>query len=122
MRSEKAKGEPQVLLCACILRVDPEAQTIALNINILRDKLANSKSELLRNISLNRQIKKKQKRSVITIPYNIPMISTGEQIAEYFSKRWELKQYVYIVPETAPIGGQKCYFYSTDFFDLIKVM
>ena len=88
-------------------------------LNILRDKLANSNNELLRNISLNRQI---IKRSVMTIPYNISMTGIGEQIEEHFSKSWELKQYVYIVPESATINGQKCYIYSKDFGELTKII
>lgn len=88
-------------------------------LNILRTKLAESKSELLRNISLNRQI---IKISVMTIPYNISMTGIGEQIAEHFSKTWELKHYVYTVPETATINGQKCYLYSKDFGELTKVI
>ena len=88
-------------------------------LNIIKDKLAKSKSELLRNISLNRQI---IKRSVMTIPYNISMTGIGEQIAEHFTKTWELKQYVYIVPESATNNGQKCYIYSKDFGELIKII
>ena len=88
-------------------------------LNIIRKKLANSKNELLRNISLNRQI---IKRSVMTIPYNISMTGIGEQIEEHFSKTWELNQYVYTVPETATINGQKCYIYSKDFGELTKVI
>jgi DNA-dependent RNA polymerase len=52
-------------------------------LNIIRDKLANSKNELLRNISLNRKI---IKTSVMTIPYNISMTGVGEQIEEHFIK------------------------------------
>lgn len=88
-------------------------------LNIIREKLANSKNELLRNISLNRKI---IKTSVMTIPYNISMTGVGEQIEEHFIKNRELKQYVYIVPETATINGQKCYFYSKDFGELTKVI
>jgi len=89
------------------------------SLNIIRKKLTNSKNELLRNISLNREI---IKRSVMTIPYNISMTGIGEQIEEHFSKTWELKQYVYTVPETATINGQKCYLYSKDFGELTKVI
>jgi len=88
-------------------------------LNIIREKLANSKNKLLRNIALNRQI---IKTSVMTIPYNISMTGIGEQIAEHLSKTWELMQYVYIVPETATINGQKCYIYSKDFGELTKVI
>ena len=88
-------------------------------LNIIKEKLAISNNELLRNISLNRQI---IKRSVMTIPYNISMTGIGEQIEEHFSKTWELKQYVYIVPENATVNGQKCYIYSKDFGELIKII
>ena len=43
----------------------------------------------------------------MTIPYNIYRTSMGVQIAEHFYNRGQLKQYVYIVPETATINGQK---------------
>jgi hypothetical protein len=59
----------------------------------------------------------------MTTPYNISMTGIGEQIAEHFYKIWELKQYVYTVPETATIiNGQKCYLYSKDFDELTKVI
>ena len=58
----------------------------------------------------------------MTIPYNIYMTGFGVQIAEHFSNRWELKQYVYIVPETATINGQKCYLYSKDFGELLNIL
>ncbi len=33
-----------------------------------------------------------------------------------------IKKYVYIVPESATINAQKCYFYKKDFGELIKVI
>jgi DNA-directed RNA polymerase len=88
-------------------------------LNIIREKLGNSNRDILRNISLNRKI---IKRSIMTIPYNISMTGIGEQIAEHFTKTWEFKQYIYIVPETATINGKKASLYSKDFGELTKVI
>lgn len=88
-------------------------------LNRIRDKLSKSDNEVLRNIGLNRKI---IKRSVMTIPYNISMTGIGEQLEEHFSKIWELKQYVYIVPETATLNGEKAYLYSFEFGTLTKII
>jgi DNA-directed RNA polymerase len=85
----------------------------------IRDKLSKSDSEVLRNIKLNRKI---IKRSVMTIPYNISLTGIGEQLEEHFSKLWELKQYVYVIPETATLNSKKAYLYSFEFGILTKII
>jgi Tfp pilus assembly protein PilO len=67
---------------------------------------------VLRNIQFTRAVVKK---SVMTIPYNISLTGVGDQLMEFCSKTWNLKEYLITIPAELTKNNEVLHLSSKEF-------
>lgn len=67
---------------------------------------------MLRNIQFTRAVVKK---SVMTIPYNISLTGVGDQLMEFCSKTWNLKEYLITIPAELTKNNEVLHLSSKEF-------